>query len=268
MSAKKSADKRALLSLFDKTGSETFAAKLIERGFDIISSGGTAKYLSERGIAVTDIAEITGYGPVLDHRVVTLAPQIHGALLATPEMYTELEELGWKTIDLLYVTFYPLEEELARPEATFASCIKKTDIGGPTLIRSANKGGNVIVMTDREDEGSVIEWIDAGSLDRSKFLFNLRAKAEVAAARYIGLSARVYERFGYKARTDFPKYMVKIGEKTVLLDLLAAGRAFNSMTAPVRIRSTVIENDLTCRQITDEERKLISQLADDYDASK
>lgn len=238
------------------------------RGFEIISSGGTAKYLSERGIAVTDVADITGYGPVLGHRVVTLAPQIHGALLATPAMHEELEKLGWETIDLLYVTFYPLGDELARPEATLASCIEKTDIGGPTMIRSANKGGNVIVMTDRRDEMPVVEWLDAGTPDREGFLFNLRAKAEIAAAKYIDLSARVYERFGYKARTDFPKYMVKIGQETVLLDLFAAGRAFNDMTAPVRIRSTVIESDLRCRKITDEELATISRIADEYDAGK
>ncbi len=185
----------ALLSLYDKNGAEDFAGDLIDRGYNIISSDGTAKYLRERHIPVTDVSELTGYRPVLRRRVVTLAPQIHGALLARPDMYDELARLGWSKIDLLYVTFYPLEEELNNPNATFDSCIEKTDIGGPTMIRSANKGGEVIVMTHRDDELEVIDWIDAKQPDRKNFLFRYRTKAELAVARYIQLSAQVYQRF-------------------------------------------------------------------------
>lgn len=184
--------KTALLSLFDKKGAELFAAALTRRGFRIISSGGTAKYLADHGIEVTDISTITGYPPVLGHRVVTLAPQIHGPLLATEAMRTELDALNWTPIDLLYVTFYPLEEELGREGSTFQSCIEKTDIGGPTMVRSANKGGNVIVITDASVEGAVLNWIDAGMPDRERFLFGLRAKAERAVADYVELSAKVY----------------------------------------------------------------------------
>jgi phosphoribosylaminoimidazolecarboxamide formyltransferase/IMP cyclohydrolase len=192
--------KRALLSLFDKDGAETFAAELVKRGFEIISSGGTAKYLSEHGIEVTDISKITGHSPVLGHRVVTLAPQIHGPLLATPAMRPELDSLGWVPIDLLYVTFYPLEQELERDGSTFESCLEKTDIGGPTMIRSANKGGNVIVMTDVADEGPVLDWLDKGMPDRSRFLYSLRASAELAVSDYIRLSAEVYRKFAHMHR--------------------------------------------------------------------
>lgn len=185
----------ALLSLYDKNGAEEFARKLIKRGFNIISSGGTAKYLKEHHIPVTDVSELTGHRPVLGHRVVTLAPQIHGPLLARPDMYDELARLGWSKIDLLYVTFYPLEEELNNPNATFDSCIEKTDIGGPTMIRSANKGGEVIVMTQRDDEQEVLDWIDQGMPNRSRFLFLLRSRAEHGVAKYIELSARVYREF-------------------------------------------------------------------------
>lgn len=185
----------ALLSLYSKEGSELFAQELIKRGFNILSSGGTAKYLAEKGVAVTDIATMTGRKPVLGHRVVTLAPEIHGPLLATPEMGPELASLGWQTIDLLYVTFYPLSEELAKPDATFASCIEKTDIGGPTMVRSANKGGNVIVITRAAMRQAVLSWIDEGMPDRASFLFNLRALAESDVAKYIFDSAQVYERF-------------------------------------------------------------------------
>lgn len=185
----------ALLSLYSKPGSELFAQELIKRGFNILSSGGTAKYLTEKGIAVTDIATITGHKPVLGHRVVTLAPEIHGPLLATPEMGPELASLGWQTIELLYVTFYPLKEELAKSDATFASCIEKTDIGGPTMVRSANKGGNVIVITRASMERTVLDWIDCGMPDKTRFLFNLRRFAESDVANYIADSANVYHRF-------------------------------------------------------------------------
>jgi phosphoribosylaminoimidazolecarboxamide formyltransferase/IMP cyclohydrolase len=84
--------KYALFSLFDKQGSEELANQLVERGFWILSSGGTATYLREKGIMVTDVSEVTGYPPVLGHRVVTLAPQIHGGLLAALEMK---DELSW-----------------------------------------------------------------------------------------------------------------------------------------------------------------------------
>jgi len=186
---------KALLSLSDKTGCVPFARSLIDRGFSIISSGGTAKYLLDNGIPVTEVSKITGYEAVLGHRVVTLAPQIHGGLLATPEMREELEALDWPKIDLLYVTLYPLQEEFDRPDSTFESCLEKTDIGGPTLIRSANKGGDVIVITDRNDEKHVIDWLDAGMPGRKAFLFNLRARAELLVADYIQVSAKVYARF-------------------------------------------------------------------------
>ncbi len=193
--------KTAFLSLFDteKPGSEVFARELIDLGYDIVSSGGTAKYLQGHGIPVTDISEITGYPPVLKHRVVTLAPQVHGGLLATEEMLPELDELGWKKIDLLYVTLYPLQAELEKEDATFESCLEKTDIGGPTMIRSANKGGEVVVLSAKKDEELVLEWLKAGCPDRKSFLFKLRAQAERRVAMYCALSAEVYSCFALEA---------------------------------------------------------------------
>ena len=185
--------KYALFSLFDKQGSEEFAKQLIERGFSILSSGGTATYLRERGVEVTDVSEVTGYPPVLGHRVVTLAPQIHGGLLATPEMKDELESLGWPWIELVYMNFYPLEEELKNPNATFKSCIEKTDIGGPTIIRSANKGGRITVVHS-DLIPLVIEWLDSAEIDRESFVKMLSKRSESAVADYVNLSARVYRR--------------------------------------------------------------------------
>jgi phosphoribosylaminoimidazolecarboxamide formyltransferase/IMP cyclohydrolase len=192
--------KLALLSVYDqdKPGLEKFAQELNNLNYHIISSGGTAKYLQEHGIAVTDVEKITKQKPVLKHRVVTLTPQIHGGLLATADMQDELNMLGWPKIDLLYVTFYPLEAELYKPagEANFDSCIEKTDIGGPTMVRSACKGGEVIVLTSKSQEQQVLGWMKNGEPNRNAVLYALRGRAERAVADYIQLSARVYTEFG------------------------------------------------------------------------
>lgn len=262
----------ALLSLYSKNGSEYFAAELIKRGYNIISSGGTAKYLSEKGIPVTDISTITGFPPVLGHRVVTLAPQIHGPLLATAAMRPELEALKWPDIHLLYVTFYPLEEELKRPDATFESCIEKTDIGGPTMIRSANKGGNVIVMTRRRDENHVLTWLDAGTPEREAFLFDLRAQAELTVERYIHLSAEVYQRFakerGVNSRSDFPRYLMKVGKQMMFLPLQDAAAAYADGFTQVSFGDLVLESDLSVRRMSLNEGTAISDLADRISGSK
>jgi phosphoribosylaminoimidazolecarboxamide formyltransferase / IMP cyclohydrolase len=188
-------EKNALLSVYDKTGVVTFARTLIGHGYTIYSSGGTAKHLTEAGVAVIDIATVTGFPPVLGHRVVTLAPQIHGGLLATPKMRAELDALGWPKFDLLYVNFYPLDLAMMKEGATFESCVESTDIGGPTMVRSAVKGGDVVVMVQREQIEQVTQWIVCGEQDRVQFMYSLRKTAEREVALYTILSAEVYERF-------------------------------------------------------------------------
>ncbi len=192
------AQKYALLSVFDKEGIDEFARGLISHGFAIISSGGTRTYLKDRGIDLMDVAELTGYPAVLNHRVVTLAPQIHGGLLATEEMYPELDELGWKKIHLLAVDFYPLHRALEDPGATFESCLEKTDIGGPAMIRSANKGGETIVLVSPRQRAAVLGWIAAGQPEKKKVLFCLRQRAEHSVAQYCARSAEVYGTFRHK----------------------------------------------------------------------
>lgn len=190
--------RRALISVFTKNEAlMDFVRGLTELDFEIISSGGTAKYLRENGIEVTDIQEISGMGPILGHRVVTLVPEVHAGLLATPDMFEELQKLNYPKYDLVYVTFYPLAEELERDGSTFQSCIEKTDIGGPTMIRSANKGGEVIVMTEPSQEKGVLKWLTDGEPDRREVLNVLRARAEMAVAEYIELSAKVHSTYSY-----------------------------------------------------------------------
>ena len=138
--------KYALISVFDKAGIVEFARELVALGWTILSSGGTAKVLREAGIGVTDVATMVGK-PILGHRVVTLSREIHAGLLARPiaEDLAELEAEAIPFIDMVVNDMYPLQSEIARPESTPESVIEKTDIGGPTLLRSAAKGRRIVV---------------------------------------------------------------------------------------------------------------------------
>ncbi len=186
-----SGEKNALISVFNKEGIDAFARRLIALGYTIISSGGTAKYLSERGIAVTDVATLTGAPAILEHRVVTLHPKIHGALLAkeTPEHTKERQEHGIPWIDLVCVDLYPLEKTLEDGDP--AKVIEMVDIGGPTMISSAAKGRR-IVIADVADREMVLDWLEKGKKDEQAMREYLAAKADYIVSRYRLLSARYF----------------------------------------------------------------------------
>src|SRR5580698_978482 len=133
---------RALLSVFDKTGLTAFAHVLAKAGVEIISTGGTAKALREQGIKVTDLSAYTGFPEMLDGRVKTLHPKIHGGLLyvrgnAEHEAAASKHEI--KPIDLVAVNLYPFAQTIARPGVTLAEAIENIDIGGPSMLRSGAK---------------------------------------------------------------------------------------------------------------------------------
>lgn len=184
-------EKNALLSVYHKTGIVEFAQELISLGWRIFSSGGTAKTLQEAGVSVTDVAELSGLPAILGHRVVTLVPQVHGGLLAAEEHREELRQLGYPWIDLVCVDLYPLKAEARRIGATQESVIEKTDIGGPTLIRSGAKGRRIVVV-DPSDRIRVIEWLKNGKEDEAAFRNALAAKAEAIIANYCLESARFH----------------------------------------------------------------------------
>ncbi len=186
----------ALISVYEKTPQLlTFAQGLIALGFGIISSGGTADYLSKNDIPTTSVSDYTGCKPVLDHRVVTLNEKLHGGLIAATEQLDELEGLGWTKIDLAYYSFYPLAGALEATDATLESCIKQTDIGGPAALRSAAKSRRTITPYNDKQLAGVLKWLQAGEPDRQKFVDALAGRAERYVAEYIELSARVRERF-------------------------------------------------------------------------
>jgi phosphoribosylaminoimidazolecarboxamide formyltransferase / IMP cyclohydrolase len=199
----------ALLSVFNKEGIAEFARRLVALGFRIIASGGTAQCLEAAGISVTDVAEITNRPAVLGHRVVTLAPEIHGGLMATPEMRGELEGLGWPWIDLLCVDLYPLEAAIAAPKVTRESVIEATDIGGPTLIRSAAKGRRIVIARPRERK-TVLDCLEHDGWDNDSnkewFFDHLAAIAEGVVARYCLASARFHSQGYISGSVDFAQY--------------------------------------------------------------
>jgi len=192
--------KIALISVYNKEGIADFAKELVELGWKIISSGGTAKHLSEAGILVVDVADITGMSPILSHRVVTLHPKIHGGLLAlnTPEHLAELEKYAIPWIDMVCCDLYPLEEEIKNRGATRDSVIEKTDIGGPTMIRSGAKGRRIVVC-DSKDRQMVIDWLKNGEPDREKFINDLAVKAEATISRYCAVSADYHSEGKYRS---------------------------------------------------------------------
>ena len=151
--------RRALLSVSDKTGLVDFARALADEfNIELISTGGTARHLRENGLKVVDVSEVTGFPEMMDGRIKTLHPKIHGGLLAlrdNPEHVKAMTHHGIKPIDLVCINLYPFEKTIATPQATFEEAIENIDIGGPAMIRSAAKNHRfvlVVTSTDRYEK--------------------------------------------------------------------------------------------------------------------
>lgn len=152
--------RQALISVSDKTGLAELARGLAELGVAILSTGGTAKLLTASGVKVTEVAEYTGYPEMLDGRLKTLHPKVHGGLLARrdlPAHMAAIEGAGIAPIDLVVVNLYPFQQTIARPGCTFAEAVENIDIGGPTMVRAAAKNhAGVAVLTDPADYAAVL----------------------------------------------------------------------------------------------------------------
>jgi phosphoribosylaminoimidazolecarboxamide formyltransferase / IMP cyclohydrolase len=183
--------KRALLSVSDKRGLVPFAEALSTLGVEILSTGGTARALREAGVAVTDVADKTGFPEIMDGRVKTLHPAIHGGLLGRRGTDDEvMAEHGIEPIDLLAVNLYPFEETIARSDATIADAIENIDIGGPAMIRAASKNHeSVAVVVDPSDYENLIEALRSNALSHEESR-RLAAKAFAHTASYDTAIAR------------------------------------------------------------------------------
>ena len=190
----KVAVKRALLSVSDKTGLIEFAQALAARGVELVSTGGTHKALSEAGIAVKDVTEVTGFPEIMDGRVKTLHPAVHGGLLAVrddPEHVAAMQAHGIAGFDLVVVNLYPFEDVVSHG-ADHPTTIENIDIGGPAMVRaSAKNHGYVAIVTDPEDYGAILEALDGNdgctSLELRR---SLALKAFQRTASYDAMIAR------------------------------------------------------------------------------
>ncbi len=185
--------KRALVSVSDKTGLVPLATTLAEVGVEIISTGGTAKALREAGLAVTDLSAFTGFPEMLDGRVKTLHPKVHGGLLyirGNASHEAAVQAHGILPIDLVFVNLYPVAQTIAKPNVTLEEAIENIDIGGPSMLRSAAKNHlSVTVVTDPADYSRVAEQIKATGESTLELRRQLAAKVFAQTAAYDSLIA-------------------------------------------------------------------------------
>nr|HPJ00631.1 bifunctional phosphoribosylaminoimidazolecarboxamide formyltransferase/IMP cyclohydrolase [Enterococcus sp.] len=156
--------KRALISVSDKTGIEEFAKALVAKDIEIISTGGTKKALDEVGISTISIDEVTGFPEMMDGRVKTLHPKIHGGLLGRRDLATHMDAMAEHDIapiDFVVVNLYPFKETILKPDVAEADAIENIDIGGPSMLRSAAKNhASVTVVVDPTDYEVVLNELD------------------------------------------------------------------------------------------------------------
>jgi len=205
--------KRALISVFDKNGILEFANFLVNHGVEIISTGGTYKHLKENGVPVIEVAEVTGAPEMLDGRVKTLHPVIHGGILAirdNAEHMATIKERGISTIDMVVVNLYPFFKKV-NEDLTFEEKVEFIDIGGPTMLRSAAKSfHDVVVISDTADYETVMKEMEAGEVtfETKKRLagkvFNLTSAYDAAISQFL-------------LEDEMPKYLNASYEK--LMDL-------------------------------------------------
>ena len=188
---------RALISVSDKTGILEFAQELDAMGVEILSTGGTAKLLRDEGLNVIDVSDYTGFPEMMDGRVKTLHPKVHGGLLGRRGTDDAImQEHGIQNIDLVAVNLYPFEQTVARDDCTLEDAIENIDIGGPTMLRSAAKNNkSVTVVVDANDYAKVIEEMKAnGGATSMETRFSLAIKTYEHTAKYDGAIANYFGR--------------------------------------------------------------------------
>ena len=206
--------KQALISVSDKTGILEFARELSARGVKLLSTGGTAKMLAENGLAVTEVADYTGFPEMLDGRVKTLHPKVHGGILARrdfPEHIAALEQHGIPMIDMVVVNLYPFQQTVAKTECSLEDAIENIDIGGPTMLRSSAKNHkDVVVIVDPSDYQIVLNEMSSNQNEVSyDTKFTLAKKVFAHTAQYDGAITNYLTSLGedkaHSTRSGFPQ---------------------------------------------------------------
>ena len=199
--------KRALISVSDKSGIVELASSLVNHGAKILSTGGTAKVLRDAGIAVTDVAAYTGSPEILEGRVKTLHPKIHGGLLgrrSVPQHVEEMQHHGIEPIDAVIVNLYPFETTISKPDCSLEQAIENIDIGGPSMLRSAAKNyEDVLVVVDPTDYTRLQDALEGDTVPTS-FRRELAMKVFQYTARYDSLIASFLEKHLQRERSKFP----------------------------------------------------------------
>jgi phosphoribosylaminoimidazolecarboxamide formyltransferase / IMP cyclohydrolase len=218
--------KRALISVFDKTGLREFAAALQrEFGVELVSTGGTAKFLRDAGLTVIDVSDVTGFPEMMDGRVKTLHPKIHGGLLSVrdnPEHVAAMKAHDITAIDLVCINLYPFEQTIAKPGVTFEEAIENIDIGGPSMVRSAAKNHRwVLVVTspDRYEKvlGDLREHMGSSC---GKHRLKMARAAFALTSKYDGLIAGyLSEQLGQPKEETFELEARAIGKPKAFIDL-------------------------------------------------
>jgi len=210
---------QALLSVSDKTGLVEFARALASRGIRLLSTGGTARAIADAGVPVTDVGAYTGFPEMLDGRVKTLHPKVHGGILARRDLPAHVDALaahGIPTIDLVVVNLYPFRETVAKPGCTLDDAIENIDIGGPTMVRAAAKNWpHVGIVVDPADYASIVAELGrAGSVLSDATRFALARKAFAHTAAYDGAIANwLTARSPDGAAETFPQSFRYAGER-------------------------------------------------------
>jgi len=199
--------KRALISLTDKAGIDGFAQELSALGIEILSTGGTAKKIREAGVKVIDVSEFTGFPEMLDGRVKTLHPKIHGGILNqrdNEDHQRQCTDHGLQNIDLVAVNLYAFEKTVADPHCSLADAIENIDIGGPTLLRASAKNfHDVTVIVDPSDYPQVLKEIKQTGNTTLKTRFYLAAKVFALTSSYDTKISRWLEQVDVKTNTYF-----------------------------------------------------------------
>lgn len=212
--------RRALLSVSNKTGITDFARALQARGVEILSTGGTATLLSEAGIAVTEVSSHTGFPEIMDGRVKTLHPRIHGGILGRYDVDDAvMREHDIAPIDLVVVNLYPFIQTVAKPDCTLAEAIENIDIGGPAMVRAAAKNqGFTGVVVDPEDYAAVLQHLDEHQGLPPALRFHLAVKAFAHTAAYDGAVANYLSSMEPCGnREDFPRTLNLQYERALVL---------------------------------------------------
>jgi len=204
----------ALISLSDKSGAVAFARELMQLGFRLLSTGGTAKLLAEAGLPVTEVAQVTGFPEMLDGRVKTLHPNIHGGLLARrddPAHMATLAQHGISPIELVAINLYPFSATIARADCALADAIENIDIGGPAMLRSAAKNhAAVTVLVDPRDYSRVLEELRTAGSVSQQTRFELATKVFAHTAAYDGaISGYLSSITPDGARSAFPRILTR-----------------------------------------------------------